>query len=274
MLRTMKITLFHPEPIESIPCLNAGTGGLPYFEDRLSVHHATVDRLPDGIDAIVVTADLQARECVPGAASLPARLLGEVLPQLLIEEVLPLLDLDDPSRVAAFLAGDFYTLPGLEKRGGTGDVSSVWKAFGDRFAWVAGVAGNHDLFSPKQETRLQPHDSMHYLDGDVVEIAGLRIGGIGGIIGKPSKPQRRQELDYFQTLERLLSANIDLLITHEGPCGNKAGQRGDFRILDLLERHATRLVIRGHKHWPYPLAQLPSGLQILNVDKQVVILTK
>lgn len=270
----MKITHFHPEPIAFIPFLSAGTGAIPYFEDRLSVHHATVDRLPDGIDAIVVTADLQGRECVPGVASLPARLLGEVVPQLLIDQVLPLLDLEDPSRVAAFLAGDFYTLPGLEKRGGTGDVSSVWQAFCDRFAWVAGVAGNHDLFGPKQETRPQPHDSMHYLDGDVIELAGLRIGGIGGIIGKPSKPQRREESDYFQTLERILAQDIDVLITHEGPCGIKGGQRGDFRIRDVLDQHAPRLVIRGHKHWPHPLAEFPSGLQILNVDKQVVILTE
>lgn len=51
-------------------------------------------------------------------------------------------------------------------------------------------------------------------------------------------------------------------------------QRGDYRILDLLERHAPRLVIRGHTHWPDPLAEFPSGLQILNVDKRVVILTE
>jgi Icc-related predicted phosphoesterase len=270
----MKITHFHPEPIESIPFLNAGTGTLPYFEDRLSVHHAMVDRLPDGLSAIVVTADLQGRECVPGVAVLPARLLGEAMPQLLIEEVFPLLDLDDPSRVAAFLAGDFYTLPGLEKRGGTGDVSSVWQAFSDHFAWVAGVAGNHDLFGKNQKTRPQCHATMHYLDGDVVEVAGLRIGGMGGIIGKTTKPQRREETDYFGTLERILSQKVDVLITHEGPCGTEAGQRGDFRIRDTLEQHAPRLVIRGHKHWPHPLAQFPSGLQVLNVDKRVVILTK
>jgi Icc-related predicted phosphoesterase len=184
------------------------------------------------------------------------------------------LDLDDPSRVAAFLAGDFYTLPGLEKRGGTGDVSSVWQAFSDHFAWVAGVAGNHDLFGKNQKTRPQCHATMHYLDGDVVEVAGLRIGGMGGIIGKTTKPQRREETDYFGTLERILSQKVDVLITHEGPCGTEAGQRGDFRIRDTLEQHAPRLVIRGHKHWPHPLAQFPSGLQVLNVDKRVVILTK
>lgn len=156
----MKITHFHPEPIETIPLLNAGTGALPYFEDRLPVHHATVDRLPDGLSAIVVTAD------------------------------------------------------------------------------------------------------------------GLRIGGIGGIIGNPSKPQRREELDYFQTLERILSQKIDVLITHDGPCGTDARQRGDFRIREVLEQCATRLVIRGHKHWPHPLAQFPSGLQVLNVDKRVVIFTE
>jgi hypothetical protein len=129
----MKITHFHPEPIETIPFLNAGTGTLTYFEDRLSVHHTTVDRLPDGLSAIIVTADLQGRESVPGGASLPGRLL---------------------------------------------------------------------------------------------------------------------------------------------PCGTEVGQRGDFRIRHVLEQHAPLLVIRGHKHWPHPLAQFPSGLQVLNVDKRVVIHTE
>lgn len=73
----------------------------------MSVHHASVDWLTECLDATVVTTVLQASECVPGFDSLSARLLGEVLSQLLIEKVIPLLDLEDPTRIAALLAGDF-----------------------------------------------------------------------------------------------------------------------------------------------------------------------
>jgi hypothetical protein len=40
-------------------------------------------------------------------------------------------------------------------------------------------------------------------------------------------------MDYFQTLERILSQKVDVLIAHEGPCGTEARQRGDFRIRDV-----------------------------------------
>jgi hypothetical protein len=45
--------------------------------------------MPDGLAAIVVAADLQGLESVPGVVCLLAQLLGEVTPQLLIEEVFP-----------------------------------------------------------------------------------------------------------------------------------------------------------------------------------------
>ncbi len=57
-----------------------------------------------------------------------------------------MLGADHSSPVAALLAGDFYTVPALDKRGGTGDVTDVWRAFGECFAWVA---GNHDLFGDR-----------------------------------------------------------------------------------------------------------------------------
>jgi hypothetical protein len=47
-----------------------------------------------------------------------------------MEQVLPMLGADNSSPVAALLAGDFYTVPALDKRGGTGDVTDVWRAFG------------------------------------------------------------------------------------------------------------------------------------------------
>jgi 3',5'-cyclic-AMP phosphodiesterase len=270
----MRITQFHSEPLTTIPFMNAGRGGGPRFQDELPVHHAQVDRLPDGVSAIVVTADLQGRECKADVDGVPGRLFGEVLPWMLIEEVFPYLGLEDPSRVATFLAGDFYTVPLLDKRGGTGDISSVWQSFNDCFAWGVGVAGNHDLFGKSWRPTPGFFSNMHYLDGDVLEVAGLRIGGLGGIIGNPAKPQRREENAYFRALESLLRPELDVLIMHEGPDGLALDQQGNSKIRDLLERHPPHLVIRGHKHWAEPFTQLPGGLQILNVDARVVILTE
>lgn len=270
----MKILEFSPAPISTFFFLNAGRGPGQFYEDRLPIHHARVDRLPEGVSAVVVTSDLQGRERFQDAMDSPPRLLGEVVPQRLAEEVLPMLGIDDTESVAALLAGDFYTVPALDKRGGTGDVTAVWHAFGRCFAWVAGVAGNHDLFGDGGITRPRFHSPLHYLDGETVDAGGFRIGGIGGIIGNPSRPQRRTEEDYFRTLEQLLQQRIDVLLMHDGPDGPESGQRGDAHIRAVLESHSSFLTIRGHTHWDMPFAQFSSGLQILNVDARVVILTR
>ena len=39
----------------------------------------------------------------------------------------------------AILAGDLYSVPAADMRGGFGDVAPVWRAFADRFSWVTGV---------------------------------------------------------------------------------------------------------------------------------------
>ena len=274
----MKIIDFRPEPVLTFPFLNAGKGAVQFFEDQLPVNHARVDRLPHGISAIVVTADLQGRERFQDSPDKAPRLLGEALPQQMLEQVLPTLGVTDLSTVAALLAGDFYTVPALDKRGGTGDVTDVWCSFGECFTWVAGVAGNHDLFGDRNMTRPSFVPPLYYLDGETIDVGDFRIGGIGGIIGNPSRPQRRTEDDYLGTLEQLASQPLDVLLMHEGPDGPGFGQRGDVRIRTVLENRMSRdnscLIIRGHKHWDSPLAQLSCGLQILNVDARVVILTE
>jgi Icc protein len=274
----MKIIDFCPEPFFTFPFLNAGKGAGQFVEDRLPVNHARVDRLPRGVSAIVVTSDLQGRERFQDAPENALRLLGEVLPRQLLERVLPTLGVADLNNVAALLAGDFYTVPALDKRGGTGDVTDVWRAFGECFTWVTGVAGNHDLFGDGNIRQPSFEPPLYYLDGQTIEVDSFHIGGIGGIIGNPSRPQRRTEDDYLRTLKELLSQPLDVLLMHEGPDGPGFGQRGDVRIRTVLENRIARdnscLVIRGHKHWNSPLAQLSRGLQVLNVDARVVILTE
>lgn len=60
---------------------------------------------------------------------------------------------------------------------------------------------------------------------------------------------------------------------HEGPEGNDSSQPGNRRIRTLLEGNESPLVIRGHKHWSNPFAQFPCGLQVINVDARVVVIT-
>jgi len=114
---------------------------------------------------------------------------------------------------------------------------------------------------------------MHFLDGDAAQVGGFRIAGIGGIIGKPTRPNRRTEEDYLATLHSLLHPSPDVLLIHEGPDGSEPGQWGLSRVREILSASDLKLVIRGHAHWDVPFAELPSGLQILNVDARVVVMT-
>ncbi len=269
----MRIIEFEKEPVCEFRYLNAGKGAGGFYEDRIPVQVAKVDRLPDGLGAIVATADLQGRERFEdNSTGGPIRLLGEVLPRRIVSEVLPGLGLSASDQIGALLAGDFYTVPALDKRGGTGDVTSVWHAFADAFDWVAGVPGNHDTFGDPPQRRPRFSGRVHFLDGDVTQVGGLRVAGIGGIIGNSARHNRRSEDDYLETLARILARRPDVLLMHEGPDGVHASQRGMSRIRDLLIESGTRLVIRGHAHWDDPFAEFSSGTQVVNVDARVVVL--
>tara|TARA_R110002049_G_scaffold285698_4_gene467064 strand:- start:225708 stop:226523 length:816 start_codon:yes stop_codon:yes gene_type:complete len=268
----MRITSIQPELIQEIPFLNTGRGPGGFYRDSLPVHHGFVDALPVGMSAIIVTADLQGRETFESSGGRPIRLLGEVLPAMLTQEIIPNLGVGD-GRIGVFLAGDFYTVPALDKRGGSGDVTSVWQAFAGEFDWVVGVAGNHDLFGDAA-TRPRFSKPVHFLDNDTVVVEGLPIAGLSGIPGNPRRPWRRTEEDYVEALELLLCDSPAMVVTHDGPDAPDAGHRGSPRIRQAFEQSEPTLVIRGHAHWKEPFAELSNGTQVLNVDARVVILTK
>ena len=267
----MIITQLHSQLLTEVPFLNAGRGSGDFRREFLPVHHGTVDNLPDDLDALLVTADLQGRETFESAGGGPPRLLGEVLPRVLVDSVLADLKIA-AARVGVLLAGDFYTVPALDRRGGTGDVTAVWQAFGAEFAWVAGVAGNHDLFGTAAERPRWRHP-LHFLDGDVADLSGLTVAGISGIVGNPRKPWRRDEERLLQTLEDVVSLCPDILLMHDGPDAPDPAARGSTRIRQVLESADPTLVVRGHVHWNQPLSQLSNGTQVLNVDSRAVILT-
>ncbi len=42
-------------------------------------------------------------------------------------------------------------------------------------------------------------------------------------------------------------------------------------LREALEKARPTLVVRGHAYWELPMAVLPNGTQILNVDARVVV---
>ena len=261
----IEISGFDAAPIDRIRYRNAARGGGSTVE-TLEITRAHTRGLPDSLDAIVVTSDLQG--IVPDPRTSEPALLGvcvaKALEALAFRHVLPPLD-----RTAAVLAGDFYSVPTADKRGGFGDVACVWQAFSERFAWVAGVAGNHDDIAA-----VECSDRARLLDTDVVALGGLRIGGVGRIAGNPAKHGRRAEDEQLARIALVAGEGVDLLVLHEGPGGAEDGQAGHPGIRAVLDRHPVPLTVCGHLHWPSPLSRDRSGCQILNVDARVIVLAR
>ncbi|MEI6567664.1 MAG: metallophosphoesterase, partial [Verrucomicrobiota bacterium] len=218
-------------------------------------------------DALLVTADLQGREAVQDGWG---RLLGEALPEycqeLSRQGMLPPLE-----RVGAILGGDFFTHEQMHKRGGSGPVGAVFKAFANHFKFVIAVAGNHDVLPDFKTTPQAPN--LHILDGRYIELDGLKIAGISGVVGNPKKPFRRTEDEFAKAAMNLANRQPDFLVMHDGPDGN-AGQLGWPLVRAALEQSSPTLIIRGHAYWDSPLATLRNDTQIINCDSRVIIMQR
>lgn len=250
-----RITAIDPEPFAELRYLNARSGGGTEVS-RLEVLRGHVDELAGELDAIICTSDLQGM--------VNGELLGVAVVDLLVE-LAERRAIPRCARTGIILAGDLYSVPAANKRGGFGDVATVWSAFGYTFPWVVGVAGNHDDVSTLPEMK-----HVHLLDGESVEVDGLRIAGVGGIIGNKRKPGRREEDDQLELISNALNKRTDILVLHEGPNGGP-GQHGNSTIRDLVDVSELSLVVCGHSHWDEPLVERARG-QILNVDARVVVL--
>ena len=276
----MRVQLIEKEPFDTIRYLNAGRKRVQ--EATLPLLRGTVSRLPDPLDALVVAADLQGRALASDGSS-QRPLLGEVL----AEHLAVLAERGEfPSleRVGVLLGGDLYTVPELDRRGGLGDVRPVWNAFACRFRWVAGVAGNHDGFgsNPRDVELFLAHPQVHLFDGDVRTIDSVRIGGVGGIIGKPTKPNRKNPDHFLGLLEQVIQKGSEIVVLHESPSipGRRCRGRPEIReTIEAVAREAPAargfpIVVCGHVRWPEPLVELEAGVQFLNVDARVVVLTR
>ena len=203
----MRILKIEQEPFEELPFLNAGRGVGSFYEDRLPVFVGSVDRLPQGVDTLVVTADLQGREHLKYQSGPTLRLVGEWLPKVLRESILPSIG-QQIDQVGVLLCGDFYTVPNLDKRGGSGNVTSVWNAFANEFSWVVGVAGNHDTFGIDASKPPKFRSPLHFLDCNSKLIGDIEIAGISGIVGDPKRPWRKSAEASSASYVRLLRVSL------------------------------------------------------------------
>jgi hypothetical protein len=265
----MRVLEIDSEPFHVLEYLDAAPRGGTQLR-RLPLLRGRAEGLPAELDALLVCADLQGR-ARSGDGQL--RLLGEAL----ASEYAALAELElvpPPDFTGVVLAGDLYAAPGADKMGATGDVREVWRAFAGGFRWVAGVAGNHDLFGkPQEQSRFCREPGVHLLDGDTIELDGLRIAGVGGISGNPDKPNRRGPEAFLAAVRQRLAGRPHLLVLHEGPDGGEPALRGNPELRTILGSGQT-LVICGHVHWDRPLVTLASGPQLLNVDARAVLLER
>lgn len=222
---------------------------LPYIR-------AYVNKLPIGIDALFATSDLQGW---PNTAS--KKVLGEEVGESILALVRSLSI--NPLRIGILLCGDFCANHDSEHT----EPDRTWASFAEKFKWVVGIAGNHDILGQNNVNNIK------ILDGTVIEIDTLKIGGIGGIVGPEEKQNRKSETNYVGLIEGVLAQSPDILLMHDGPdipTKNLVGTQSLRRSLEKAS--AETLVIRGHKHWERPLAKLSDRVQVLNVHSSVLML--
>ncbi|WP_097462245.1 metallophosphoesterase family protein [Mangrovitalea sediminis] len=254
----IRLTDIEERPFETLSYRTSGPKGR-ILRRTLPIFRARGRGLPTDVGCAVLASDLQGRE-IGGQQ----RLLGEVLAQYLayLQRVG-----DIPPIGIAALCGDLYDYPDCHKRGGTGDVDAVWHAFAAVARHVVGVLGNHDSLNQPSELP----DNVHLLDGDLVGVEGIRVGGVSGIVGDPRRNQRKALPDYLQMLDGVTQKQPDLLLLHQGPDAPDTSRRGDPMVRLALEAGYSGLTVFGHAYWADPFVIALGEGQALNVDSRVVL---
>ena len=266
----LHITDIDDDPFHYLPAVHTAPGARGVDYSPIPFWRARATGMLDGLNALVVTSDLQAYD----TDEVPAR-ERELIGHGVARELDALADagvIPELVTCGALLAGDLYAIATLDKRGGLGDVDAIWDSFLERFRWVAGVGGNHDSFSGRTDLDAFPKTTArHALDGDASELDGLHVAGISGLIGSSRRPWRRRAEQWRALAGDLLAAEPDVFVLHQGPeAGELPGHAEVNAALEGLE--SPPLVVCGHVHWDTPLAVTSSGAQVLNVDFRVVVI--
>ena len=266
MVLSFMIVELESNPYHALSYLNAGPKREGHRYDTLPFLRGRVQGLPSGFRALVAMGDLQGRSDfgVDDETLLGVAVANE------LAEVQAGAGLPDPAECLGLLAGDFYTVPNASKRGGTGDVRLVWQVMAETFRGLCGVAGNHDTFGGGKGASSRPPQDC--LDGRVMALGALRIGGVSGIAGGGGFTLQRKEPGKFASmLESVLTERPDILVLHAAPFVDKRHVGSEW-VADILRASRYQgLVICGHCHWPERIQQIGQAT-VLNVHEAVVTL--
>ncbi len=134
---------------------------------------------------------------------------------------------------------------------------------------VITVYGNHDNIAELRKR-------FTLLDGEVVNLDGLRVGGISGIISPKGTPTRtgiprKRPSEYIMVANRI-KGKTDLMIIHEAPYipevfGRMWRSAGSLAALKAVNIVKPKILLVGHLHLAPALhAELEGGLHIIHVD--------
>lgn len=155
--------------------------------------------------------------------------------------------------------GDFYRYAAEERRVPI-DTYSIRGNHEDQIA-LRELEQKLGVFHEPRAAEILPR--LWYIpDGAVVEIAGVKVAGLGGNYGTSSwdKPytsfSRKLKHSTFDRLELLARRNFDVLLTHDAPAWvgledarrNKGISPGNPYIRDLIEQRQPAWAFFGHYH--------------------------
>lgn len=161
---------------------------------------------------------------------------------------------------------------------------------------VTWIFGNHDADLGEQmwlnltSADLNPRSAAGALHGKVLDVAGIRVAGLGGIFRSsawlpPDEPRARtfdelarrnkrlfpkvwqaksaehRDSIYPADYDALAKQRAEILVTHEAPTSHRDGYRA---IDELAHAMRVRLVVHGHLHQPY-LSRNADGLLVAGV---------
>jgi len=123
-------------------------------------------------------------------------------------------------------------------------------------------------------------EGIQVLDGEVVELGGLRFGFVGGALLAPGtaprrggvfRPYLRTEADFTEGVARL--SDVDVVCSHIPPdlpelTYDVVARRSEFgsaALLDLIVKQQPRWAVFGHVHQPLALRTRVSRTECANV---------
>lgn len=163
-----------------------------------------------------------------------------------------------------FTLGD---MAGNGKMGDDGDPIDVYRRLLQNSYRFYFVQGNHDLFNPEVYELFNSDGTRCSLNGTIINIDGIKIAGIDGIIGKENHSKHiYTKDDYFKKMKKL--NDIDILMTHDIPIIRK--EPTDFAVIphDMIN---NKYHIFGH-HQYGKIKNVDDGKVFYSLDRRVIMM--